>query len=276
MGQPGYDRFSSNDGTSLAYRVNGAGPPVVLVHGYTVTSTTNFATHYRDDGAGQLVAAAGPTIETALIGAGCQVIMLDLRGHGHSARPHDPDSYSLEICADDVRALVTQLGLHRAALAGYSIGAWISCHLLADSWVSAAALCGFGAAAVEGQDPEFDAYMATVSKCFLEGCWDDYPDHQIHRAWAQLDDSSPDFEALGLFARGTRPIPARVLATAPASLPVMILNGGADYDAGDEEDLARLIPAARWAVAGQGHHGIAPSDPLFHAELVRFLLGQER
>ena len=70
MGQPGYDRFSAHDGTSLAYRVNGQGIPVVLLHGYTLTSTTNFATHYRDRGSGQLVAAAGPTIESALSARG--------------------------------------------------------------------------------------------------------------------------------------------------------------------------------------------------------------
>ena len=98
MGQPGYDRFSAHDGTSLAYRVNGHGIPVVLLHGYTLTSTINFATHYRDQGSGQLVAAAGPTIESALVGAGFQVVMLDCRGHGHSGRPHDRDSYSLEMC----------------------------------------------------------------------------------------------------------------------------------------------------------------------------------
>jgi pimeloyl-ACP methyl ester carboxylesterase len=273
MGQPDYDRFSSRDGTSLAYRVSGQGTPVVLVHGYTLTSTTNFATHYRDDGSCQLVAADGPTVESALVGAGCRVVMLDMRGHGHSGRPRDSDSYSLEICADDVRALVTHVGLDRAALIGYSVGAWISCHLLADPWVSGAALCGIGSHAIEGQDPEFfGTWLATGSRCFLEGCWDEYPDLQILRMWAQLDDSGPDFEALGMFARGLRPIPVAVLASAPTSAPVMILNGGADECATDELDFARFLPGADRVVAGQGRHGNATSDPLFHAELTRFIL----
>jgi pimeloyl-ACP methyl ester carboxylesterase len=241
MGQPGYDRFSSHDGTLLAYRVNGQGMPVVLLHGYTLTSTTNSATHYRDQGSGQLVAAAGPTIEGALVGAGFQVVMLDSRGHGHSGRPHDRDSYSLEMCADDVRALVAHLGVDRAALVGYSVGAWISCHLLADTWVFGAALCGIHSRVVEGQHPEFGTWMATMSRCFLEGCWDEYPDFQILRAWAQLDGSGPDFEALGMFARGLRPIPAAILASAPASVPVMVLNGGADDGATDELDFARFV-----------------------------------
>ena len=73
-----------------------------------------------------------------------------------------------------------------------------------------------------------------------------------------------------MFALGLRPIPAAVLSS--ASVPVMVLNGGADDGATDELDFARFLPGARRVVAGQGHHGNAPSDPLFHAELVRFVL----
>jgi len=74
-----------------------------------------------------------------------------------------------------------------------------------------------------------------------------------------------------MFALGLRPIPAAVLSSAPASVPVMVLNGGADDGAAAELDFARFLPGARRVVVGQGHHGNAPSDPLFHAELVRFV-----
>jgi hypothetical protein len=50
MAQLGYDEFTSHDGISLAYRVSGAGVPVVLVHRYAVTSTTldlRFLRHRR-------------------------------------------------------------------------------------------------------------------------------------------------------------------------------------------------------------------------------------
>jgi hypothetical protein len=54
-------------------------------------------------------------------------------------------------------------------------------------------------------------------------------------------------------------------------MPVLILNGGADDGAADELDLTPFVPGARRAVAGHGDHSIAPSDPLFQAELVSFL-----
>jgi pimeloyl-ACP methyl ester carboxylesterase len=269
--QYNYDRFVAPDGVALAYRVSGAGEPVILVHGYPVTSTTNFATHYRDDGSGGLVAADGPTIESALIAAGRQVIMLDNRGHGHSDRPHDPGRYSPEIFADDVRALVVHLGIERAALAGYSFGGQISCHLLADPWVSRAALCGVGSWSVEGEAPDYAEERAAISACFLDDKWDEYPDLTPFRSWASLDGSAPDFAALGAVARAQRPIPMAALSS--ASVPVLVLNGGGDEGALDEWDLTRFIRGASRVVAGTCHHGTAPSDPAFQAELVRFITG---
>jgi len=274
MAQPDYDRFASHDGTSLAYRVSGSGTPVVLVHGYTVTSTTNFAVHYRDDGSGRLTEADGPTIESALTDAGCQVTMLDLRGHGHSDRPHEADRYSMEIFADDVRALVSHLGINRAALIGYSFGAMISFHLLADPWVSRAALCGTYSGHVAGEDPEFDKSAVIMAECFLHDRWNEHPEYKSLRAGARLDGCGPDFTALGLIAaEAVRAVPAAILES--ASLPVLVLNGGTDGGAADDRDLSRFIPGARRVVAGNGHHENAPSDPLFQAELLRFVLEQE-
>jgi len=63
-----------------------------------------------------------------------------------------------------------------------------------------------------------------------------------------------------------------VVAAVPASLPVIVLDGGADEAAAEEHDLARFIPGARRVVAGTRHHGSAPSDPLFQAALARFVL----
>jgi pimeloyl-ACP methyl ester carboxylesterase len=265
-----YEKFSSHDGTSIAYRVSGEGQPVVLVHGYTVTSTVNFATHYSDDGSGRLAEADGPTVESALVDAGCEVTMLDLRGHGRSDRPNDAGRYSMQRFADDVRALVSHVGIGQAALVGYSFGASISCHLLADSWVSRAALCGMPSDNVEGEDPEFYTDRSILAECFLHDRWDDHPDYKVMREFARLDASGPDFTALGLVAaHALRPIPVAILAS--ASLPVLVLNGGADTGAANDHDLSRFIPGARRVVAGTGHHGNAPSDPKFQAEIVRFV-----
>jgi proline iminopeptidase len=50
-----------------------------------------------------------------------QVIYLDLRDHGRSAR-HDPADWSFELCADDVRAFCDTLGIVRPVVFGHSMG----------------------------------------------------------------------------------------------------------------------------------------------------------
>lgn len=53
-----------------------------------------------------------------------QVVYLDLRDHGRSAR-HDPDDWSFEVCADDVRAFCDAVGIVRPTVLGHSLGGWI-------------------------------------------------------------------------------------------------------------------------------------------------------
>lgn len=270
MPEPTYDHFTTHDGLAIGYRVSGHGRPVVLIHGYTVTSTVNFATHYAFGGDGILEETAGPTVESGLLDAGFQVVMFDLRGHGRSAKPHDPACYSMDAHVGDIQALVRHLALDRPALVGYSLGSMIAGRLLGSPWVSAAALCGSASYFVEGEGPGMEEGLPDAAKCFSEGCWDDYPDLEIFRIWAELDDD-PDFLALAAVGRSIRPIPKETLAA--ATMPVLVLNGGGDDGAADEFDLTRFVPGARRAVAGDGDHSVAPSDPLFHAHLARFLTG---
>ncbi|MFY9930918.1 MAG: alpha/beta fold hydrolase [Streptosporangiaceae bacterium] len=267
MSEPAYDHFTTHDGLAIAYRVSGHGRPVVLIHGFTVTSTVNFATHCAYDGDGQLVTAAGPTVESALHDAGFQVVMYDLRGHGHSDKPHDPACYTMDAHVGDVQALAGHLSLDRPAVVGYSLGSMIAGRLLALPWVSAAALCGTGSFHVEGEDP--DDGWDDLARCFSEGCWDQYPDLGIFRSLAELS-GNHDFTALGAVAQSVRPIPKASLSA--ATMPVLVLNGGTDEGAADEWDLTPFVPAARRVNAGDGDHMIAPSDPLFQGELASFLL----
>jgi pimeloyl-ACP methyl ester carboxylesterase len=263
----GYDRFITHDGLSIGYRVSGHGRPVVLIHGYTVTSTVNFATHYAVADDERLAATAGPTVESALVDAGFQVVMYDLRGHGHSAKPHDPGCYGMDAHVGDVQALVKHLSLDCPAVVGYSLGSMIAARLLAFRWPSAAVLCGTGSYFVEGEDDLEDGW-ADLARCFSDGCWDDYPELAIFRMWAELDED-PDFLALAAAGRGVRGMPKEILRA--AVMPVLVLNGGGDDGATDEFDLTPFIPGAKRAVGGAGDHSVAPSDPLFHRELVSFL-----
>jgi proline iminopeptidase len=57
----------------------------------------------------------------ARLAALAQVVYLDLRGHGRSAR-HDPRGWSFEECADDLRAFCDTLGIAGPVVFGHSMG----------------------------------------------------------------------------------------------------------------------------------------------------------
>jgi pimeloyl-ACP methyl ester carboxylesterase len=95
----------NNKGVSIHYRLEGDGPPVVLVHGITDNSDVFYERGY--------VAALKPKY---------RLVLMDARGHGQSDRPHDLPSYTMERCASDIVAVLDDLGMETAAYWGYSMG----------------------------------------------------------------------------------------------------------------------------------------------------------
>ena len=86
----------------------GEGRPVVLLHGLFSDASVNWIKF----GTAEKVAANG-----------FRVIMPDLRAHGLSARPHEPEHYPKGILARDLKELVERLGLTEFDLGGFSLGA---------------------------------------------------------------------------------------------------------------------------------------------------------
>lgn len=91
----------ASGGASLFYAEWGQGDPVILLHG-GLGSIENFA---------YLIPDLAPSYH---------VIGIDSRGHGRSTRDETPYSYSL--MADDVIAVMDDLGLEQAAFVGWSDG----------------------------------------------------------------------------------------------------------------------------------------------------------
>jgi pimeloyl-ACP methyl ester carboxylesterase len=263
-----FERFASHDGVEIAYRLSGVdGPTVLLAHGLSVTSTVNFATHYEEQADGVLTPVPGPTIETALADAGYRLVLYDARGHGQSGQPRDPSMYSPDAHVDDLQALVEHVGLSDVAVVGYSMGAMTAARVLDQGGVSAAGLCGISSLQVEGAAEWMATFFDDLADCFLTDTWAN-PMFELFRNWALLDPNA-DFSAIAAAARGVGLIPPSVLAA--ASVPVLVLNGGADFGAAPEFDLTPMIPGAKGVAAGTSHHGTAPSDPQFQRELVNFL-----
>lgn len=54
-----------------------------------------------------------------------QLILIDVRGHGASDKPHDPKSYKSELLVSDVVAVLDDLNINKAHFLGYLMGGWI-------------------------------------------------------------------------------------------------------------------------------------------------------
>jgi len=95
--------IETRDGTRLYAKVWGAGPPVVLIHGWPLSGDS------------------WDPISHALADAGFTAIAYDRRGFGRSDQPSD--GYDYDTFADDLAAVIEQCaGGQDAALVGFSMG----------------------------------------------------------------------------------------------------------------------------------------------------------
>ncbi len=125
-----------SDGVPIFYRdLGGPGEPVVLIHGLTSSLEINWI-------------RVG--IPQALRAAGYRVIGFDLRGHGRSGKPREPDAYGFTMVKDVIR-LMDHLQVDRAHLVGYSLGGQITLQVMAThpERVRSAVLGGIGLIEVE-------------------------------------------------------------------------------------------------------------------------------
>lgn len=244
-------RFS-NDDVDIEFLDEGAGEPILLVHGFASNKEVNWVE---------------PSWLTTLTGAGRRVIALDNRGHGASAKLYDPAAYHSAIMAEDVRALLDHLGLPRADVMGYSMGARITAFfaLRHPDRVRSAVLGGLGIRLVEGVGLP-DAIADALEAPSLAAVAD--PIGYMLRAFAEQTKS--DLPALAACLRGSRQTLSRAEA-ARIAVPVLVAVGSADPIAGSPHELAGLIPGARaFAIPGRDHM-LAVGDKAFKAAVLAFL-----
>lgn len=253
-GSPSMLTFTS-DGLRLAYFDEGPrdGDPIVLVHGFGSNVRVNWVqTGWVD----------------TLVGAGFRVIALDNRGHGASEGPHDPARYNTRDClAEDVRRLMDHLGLDRADVMGYSMGAWITGHLatLHPERLRSAIFGGLAMAMATGLGGQ-----ETIAAA-LEAETDDAvtsPKGRVYRAFGKQTGS--DLLALAACMRGSRqPVPVDQLAA--LRLPVLIAVGTKDDVAGSVDALAAIIPGSEVLPIPGRDHMLATGDKVFKAGALDFL-----
>jgi pimeloyl-ACP methyl ester carboxylesterase len=243
--------FEAPDGSRLAWHEVGEGRPVVLLHGLFSNAETNWIKFGH---------------AAAIAARGFRVIMPDLRAHGQSAAAHEAAAYPPDVLAADGLALIAHLGLADYDLGGYSLGARTSVRM-----------------AILGATPR----RLIVAGMGLRGMLDTRrrSEHFRHvlTGMGTHPRGSPEWLAEA-FLKTTGGDPQALLplldsfvdsteeALRGIAVPTLVLSGVDDQDNGPAEDLARLLPDARF-VEVPGNHMSAVTKPDFGRAMADFLAG---
>ena len=242
----------THDGVEIAFLDEGEGEPTVIVHGFASTKEVNWVF---------------PGWVRTLTRAGRRVIALDNRGHGELTKLYEPAAYHSSLMAEDVRALLDHLGLGRADVMGYSMGARITAFLALahPERVRSAVLGGLGIRLVDGVGlPE------TVAQALEAPALADVSDPTGYMFRAFAEQTRSDLRALAACMRGSRQTlsPSEVGRIA---VPVLVAVGSKDSVAGSPEQLAALIPGARTLIIPGRDHMLAVGDRAFKTGVLEFL-----
>ena len=242
----------TRDDVEIAYLDEGEGAPIVLVHGFASNKEVNWVS---------------PGWVSTLTRAGRRVIALDNRGHGQSSKLYDPAAYHSSIMAEDVRALIEHLGLPRADVMGYSMGARNTAFLALahPERTRSAVLGGLGMRLVEGvglPDTIAEALEAPPGTAITD------PTAYLFRAFAEQTRS--DLRALAACLRGSRQMLSRA-EVGRIAVPLLVAVGSTDPIAGSPEELAALIPGAQPLVIPGRDHMLAVGDRTYKNGVLEFL-----
>ena len=253
-------------GVSIHYIEEGAGEPVVLIHGFTNTAQNWIRT-------GVFPALARDY----------RVIAIDCRGHGQSDKPHDPKQYGREMGMDIVR-LLDHLKIRRAHIVGYSMGGGIVAQLLIEHPERFMSATLGGNAGRRAWTAEDEAQMRVESeemeKGFLANQYrrlaptngpvptdDEIRERSAERLQGQ------DRRALAAVSRSRPEFVQTAAQMAAVTVPTLGIVGSLDPAVSNYRQLQGIMPHLELVVIEGAAHGAAPSRPEFLQALTAFLRG---
>jgi len=241
-----------SDGVEIAYLDEGAGDPILLIHGFASNTTVNWI---------------DPGWVRFLTRNGFRVISIDNRGHGQSQKLYELEDYGSPIMAEDARRLLDHLGIGRADVMGYSMGARIAA-FLALAHPDRVRSCIFGGLGINmvrgmaGTGPIAHALEAESIDQVTN------PTARTFRAFAEQTRS--DLKALAACIRASR-APLTAEDVGRISCPVLVAVGSDDVVGGSAEALAQLIPGAQALEITGRDHMKAVGDRQYKEGVLAFL-----
>ena len=126
--------YATNGGVRIFHQEEGSGSPLVIAHGFGSSSEFLY-----------------PIGAVDRLKARHRLILMDLRGHGRSDRPHDSSAYRMPRLVGDVTATLDSLEVPSAHFLGYSSGGWLG---LGMAKFAPDRLLSLVAAGTDSEDPD--------------------------------------------------------------------------------------------------------------------------
>lgn len=249
ISMPTTHRFTASDGVELAWHELGEGRAVVLLHGLFSSADMNWVRF-------------GHAAEIA--SRGFRVIMPDLRAHGDSAAPHDEAAYPPDVLARDGFDLIAHLGLADYDLGGYSLGARTSARMaIRGARPRRLVIAGMGLRGMLETGRRSAHFRKVLTGM---GTHERGSDEWMAEAFLKTTGGDPEalLPLLGSFVDSS----AEELHA--IAIPTLVLSGLEDQDNGPAEDLAGLLPDARF-VEVPGNHMNAVTKPELGRAIADFL-----
>jgi pimeloyl-ACP methyl ester carboxylesterase len=237
----------------------GEGAPVVLLHGLTATR--------------RYVVMGSRALERS----GHRVVAYDARGHGRSTPAPDPGAYTYDELGRDLEAVLDQLQIERAVLAGASMGAhtslWLA--LRAPERVAGLVVITPGYEPETNDDPDrlarWDALADGLERGGVEGFLEAYGRPEVPQAWQEtvmkvIRQRLSLHEHPGAVADALRAVPRSrpfggLEELGAITAPVAVVASGDEADPGHPQALAEAyaeaIPGARLITDEPGKSPIA-------------------
>lgn len=244
--------YFDHDGMRLAYRQEGKGDPILLIHGFASSSLVNWVS---------------PGWFRTLTEAGYRVIAIDNRGHGLSTKSHNKEDYTPSKMASDASALLDHLGIKKAHVMGYSMGARISAFMAIEhpDQVHSAVFGGLGIGMVTGAgdwEPIGEALLAEDPSTIT------LPRAQMFRKFA--DQTKSDRIALAACVITSKELLPAV-AIERILQPVLVAVGETDDIAGNPHELVDLMPHGQVLEIPGRDHMLAVGDKVYKQGVLDFL-----